>query len=181
MLDSFIPIELAVAPNPLGLAPHLKLTAIPVDAYNCFELWVPTTDQSLLPEEAMLLMGDCSRIEDICARLIWLLGAQLEWQNGPVQAVQDWPRVKQQLGERGLKVDAIGVDYLPQNVSPLFDPEGLEMGWTLHPASWQLTFIAFKPGTNSYSTELLPVTVSIAAGQAITRTSPRLACIADRL
>lgn len=179
MLDSFIPIELAVAPNPLGLAPHLKLTAIPVDAYNCFELWVPTSNQGLLPEEAMLLMGDCSRIEDICARLIWLLGAQLEWQSGSTQTAQNWSTVKQQLGERGLKADALSVDYLPQTLSPLCDLNGLEIGWSLQPARWQLTFLALQPDANSYGTEVLPVTATIAAGQTITRTSPRLACMAD--
>ncbi|WP_421657088.1 hypothetical protein [Leptothermofonsia sp. ETS-13] len=165
MIDSFIPTELAVAPNPLGLAPHLKLTTIPIDAYACFELWMPTTNTALLPEEAALLKGDRSRLEEICARLTWLLGARLIGceKEACQSLIYDWREVQRLLQLCGGEFNVIGVTYLPQVVYP----DSTVSSWTLRPASWKVSLLNLKVAEIGFEVEVLPVGVLVSCGERV--------------
>ncbi|MCL6435727.1 MAG: hypothetical protein K6T90_16245 [Leptolyngbyaceae cyanobacterium HOT.MB2.61] len=167
MIDSFIPAELAVAPNPLGLAPHLKLTTIPIDAYACFELWMPTTNTALLPEEAALLRGDRSRLEEICARLTWLLGAKLIGCKAEAcqSLIYDWCEVQRLLQQYGREFNVIGVTYLPQMIYP----DLAASSWTLRPASWKVSLLNLKAVEIGVEVEVLPVGVLVSCGENVTR------------
>lgn len=171
MLDSFIPAALAVAPNPLGLPSNLKLTTIPIDAHTCFELWMPEAQGLLLPEEAMLLRGDCSRLEEICAKLTSLLGATLI--GDEVQRMQPtidrWQEIRQVLGETGADFNAIGVNYLPQVIYPTTVNEGGLPTWTLQQAGWSVSFLALQPTQAGFRATTLPIKALITSGQSITK------------
>lgn len=169
MIDSFVPIELAVAPNPLGLASHLKLTTIPIDTQTCFELWMPPSDALILPEEAMLLAGDRPRLEEICAQLTWLLGANLESAGtlGLLQQVQDWQMVQQAIQQSGFQVDALGVMHTPQAICS--SEAGKSATWTLCPTSWTVLFFGLQPIDNRYRVDQYPIRLTIATGQTVTR------------
>ncbi len=165
MIDSFIPNELAVAPNPLALTPNLKLITIPIDAYTCFELWIPA-NAVLLAEEALLLKGDCVRLEEICAKLIWLLGAKFIG-NGHVATqslIYDWGEIENHIRKLGREFNAIGVTYLPQAISP--DNEGdISSSWTLRPISWNISLLNLKATSHhSFEVEILPTSLSISFG-----------------
>lgn len=167
MIDSFIPTELAVAPNPLGLAPHLKLVTIPVDAYTCFELWMPTGGAALLPEEAMLVRGDRSRLEEICARLTWLLGARVVGCEDEVSQslIYDWREVQRLLQQAAAPFNGVGVTYLPQSICP----DETVSSWTIHPTSWKISFINLKAVGKGFEYELLTTSLLISLGESVTR------------
>jgi hypothetical protein len=163
MLDSFIPVALAVAPNPLGLPSNLKLTTIPIDAYTCFELWTPTAQGTLLPEEAMLLRGDCARLEEICAKLTDFMGATLASDDAVkhdaplLQATNSWQEIRSKLYAREADFDAIAVTYLPQVIYPSCAQASGLPAWTLHPIA------------AGFRAEALPIKAVIAFGQSITK------------
>lgn len=170
MLDSFIPVGLAVAPNPLGLPSNLKLTTIPIDAYTCFELWMPEAHRALLPEEAMLLRGDRARLEEICAKLMDLLGAALSHDDANDQLPIDrWQGLRSALYESGANFDAIGVTYLPQTLSPSPTRKGGLTAWTLQQARWDIAFLNLQPLPLGFRAQALPIKVTIGWGQSITR------------
>lgn len=169
MIDSFVPTELAVAPNPLGLASHLKLTTIPIDSQTCFELWMPTADSMLLPEEAMLLVGDRPRLEEICAQLTWLLSGTLHASGNPMhsQRLYDWQAVQDSIQQSGLQVDALGVTHTPEAICSQED--GQSAAWSLYPTSWTVLFLGLKPIGNSYRVEIHPIRLTIATGESVTK------------
>jgi len=180
MIDSFIPTELAVAPNPLGIASNLRLTTIPIDAYTCFELWMPPTDTVLLTEETMLLRGDRARLEEICAKLTWLLGAKIVGHEEYLRPtlVDSWQGIQLAMQQIDARFDAIVVNYLPQAICPNLNKEGLSLGWTLRPASWTVSFLAFTPVNNGFRAVMLPIAASIALGSYVSRPVQRLNAIA---
>lgn len=187
MLDSFIPSALAVAPNPLGLPSNLKLTTIPIDAYTCFELWLPVAHGKLSPEEAMLLRGDRARLEDICAKLTEFMGATLTSSDAPthdeplLQApTYCWQEIRSVLYDAGRDFDAIAVTYLPQVIySSLSKDSGLP-AWTLQQAGWSVSFLALHPIATGFRAEALPLTVTIAFGQSITRSLQTIPVVASQ-
>jgi hypothetical protein len=156
MLDSFIPLELAVAPNPLGPALNLKLTTIPIDAYTCFELWMPPIEQPILPEEAMLLREDYRRVEEICARLLWLVGGKLSNQlgqsltNSISPSIHNWQQILQHFHQSGQSFDTIGIAYLPQTVKPYCTGTGSLTAWAMTPVQWQITFLSLESYQSGY-------------------------------
>ncbi|MBW4694722.1 MAG: hypothetical protein KME27_23475 [Lyngbya sp. HA4199-MV5] len=170
MPDSFIPVALAVAPNPLGLPSHLKLTTVPIDAHTCFELWVPETQGTLLPEEAMLLRGDCARLEEICAKLTSLLGVTLIGEDAQrLQPTTDrWQELRRALYKTGADFDAIGVTYLPQVIYPTATREGGLSTWTLQQAGWSISFLTLQPTKAGFRSTTLPIKAIITSGQSIT-------------
>lgn len=171
MPDSFIPVALAVAPNPLGLPSNLKLTTIPVDAHTCFELWTPDVQGTLLSEEAMLLRGDCSRLEEICAKLTSLLGATLireDAQRMPL-FIDRWQEIRQVLYETGADFDAIAVTYLPQVIYSTATTEGGMPTWTLRQAGWSVSFLTLQPMNAGFRAMTLPIKAVITSGQSITK------------
>jgi hypothetical protein len=177
MIDSFIPTELAVAPNPLGLAPHLRLTTIPIDASTCFELWMPITNSALLPEEAMLLKGDRSRLEEICARLTWFLGAQfIGCEAAACQSlIYDWREVQRLLRQSDIRFNVLGVTYVPQKIYP----DERMRAWTFRPASWKVSLLDLKSIATGFEIEILPMSLSISLGQSVIRYEQGVAIAAD--
>jgi len=172
--DVLIPTEFAVAPNPLGLAPNLKLTTIPIDAYSCFELWMPLAGGRLLLEEGLLLMGDFPRLEDIAGRLTWLLGGKLDHLDGltaPV-TVDSWKQVQQTLQQSGMMANALGIEYLPPLVFPQEMADGEPIAWTFQPSGWRVVFFNLRPIDQGYQVEQLSYQVQIHCGEAITQRIP---------
>lgn len=171
MIDSFIPPDLAVAPNPLGLVSSLKLITIPVDSQTFFELWVPICDDNLLLEEAKLLKGDRPRLEEICEKLTWLFGATVF--NQETICVQepdyDWLHLMTLINQSGAHFDALTIDYLPQAILPHTTSDGIATAWTVRPLTWQIHFWQLNPVARGYSPLLLPIGLSITHGQPITR------------
>lgn len=171
MPNSFIPVELAVAPNPLGLTSNLKLTTIPIDAHTCFELWMPDTRRVLLPEEAMLLRGDRDRLEEICAQLTDLLGATIgrDDESYDQTSVDCWQRVQSVVHSTDADFDAIGVAYLPQMLASSPIRTGNLTAWTLQQAQWSISFFKLQPLAFGFRSQALPIKVTIAFGQSITK------------
>jgi hypothetical protein len=182
MIESFIPNELAVAPNPLGLAPNLKLTTIPVDANSRFELWMPLADGILMPEEAMLLRGDCLRLEEICDRLVWLLGARVVTAQQELypSLAYDWRTVKQLIEQNGGKFSALSFAYIPQAISPCHT-NSMGTAWTLYPASWHILPLELKPCGKGYQVVSTPVQVLLTMGECVTRQEQKTKIAADRV
>lgn len=171
MTDAFIPNEVAVAPNPFGLAPNLKLVTIPVDAYTSFELWLPKPNATLLPEEAMLLVGDRPRLEEICASLTWLLGASPIGQDDHDDPIptHDWRVVQRWVHQVGGQFDGIGVNYQPQTLYPSVTDEGAATAWTLKPFTWNISFFDLNPLGSKYQVEARSIGLFITYGHAITK------------
>lgn len=171
MIDSFISSDLAVAPNPLGLVSNLKLLTIPIDSQTFFELWVPIANNFLLPEEAMLLKGDCLRLEEICEKLTWLFGATSSQQEtiGLPEPDHDWLHVMALLDQAGARFDALTIDCLPQAIFPNASLDGIATAWTVRPLTWQIRFWQLELVGRAYRPLQLPIGLSIAHGQPITR------------
>lgn len=175
MTDAFILNELAVAPNPLGLAPNLKLVTISVDACISFELWLPKPDTALLPEEARLLVGDRPRLEEICATLTRLFGAVLIGQDGydDPTPTHDWRVVQHCLYRMGTQFDAVGVNYqLHAFYSGCADSsrvyEAVSTARRLKPI-WDVSFFDFKPLGNKYQIATRSIGLLITDGNRLTQ------------
>uniref|UniRef100_A0A832H349 Uncharacterized protein n=1 Tax=Oscillatoriales cyanobacterium SpSt-402 TaxID=2282168 RepID=A0A832H349_9CYAN len=172
MIDSFIPSDLAVAPNPPGLASSLKLVTVPVDAYNFFEFWMPSEEASLIPEEAMLLKDDRLRLEEICGKLMWLLGADLLSGNKicTQEPLYDWQSFVRLIRQSGRHFDAITIQYSPQTIHPSNTEGDRPRAWTMTPSTWCISFLEFNPVERGYQVNPLPLSLAITYGQPITRT-----------
>jgi hypothetical protein len=171
MIDSFIPTELAVAPNPLGLISSLQLRTIPVDAYTCFELWAPANDRLLIREEAMLLKDDFSRLEEICSHLTWLFGATL-FQGATAHSqelVYNWRHLVDSMHGLGASFDAMIVEYGPAVICSNHTENGAVTGWTISPATWKILFLELKLAERGYASTVVPLSVSISYGQSKTK------------
>ncbi len=151
-LDFYLPYELAVAPNPYGLAHNLKLTTVAASGF-CFELWQPLLGQLLLPEEAMLLKGDCPRVEEICALLVEALGASLMAPNSiAVTGLSHWRQVRASLGSA---FDAIALQaHLRQ--APMDQSDIWRVQTALDMPGQQLVFLRILPWGTGYQLEALP-------------------------
>ena len=178
MIDSFIPNEIAVAPNPLGLSPNLKLTTIPIDGSSQFELWMPLTGGTILLEEGVLLKGDRPRLEEICDRLVWLLGAHLiqpEQETHPylhTSPIYDWGSVKQFLKQSGVAFNALGFSYMPQEICSSYSQTG-GTTWMLYPASWTILLLNLQPAGKGFQVATLPVQVLLTMGECVSRQEKR--------
>jgi hypothetical protein len=171
MIDSFISPNLAVAPNPLGMVSGLKLVTIPIDSQIFFELWTPTCNDSLLPEEAELLKGDRARLEEICEKLTWLFGATPFNRDTVCMQEPDysWPHLMELLQHSGARFAALTIDCFPQAIFPNDILDGIATAWTVRPLTWQISFWELEPAGQGYVPLRLPIGLSIAHGQPITR------------
>jgi hypothetical protein len=158
LIDAIIPSELAVAPNPYGITRNLKLTTVAVGADHCFELWQPTLGRLLLPQEAMLLKGDCPRLEEICAHLVETLGVHLI-SAGTIHLseLHSWKEARAMLGS---SLDAIALH------SPLAQAQFdiYHRGQNLVPsaiAKQQITFLKLVALGSGYQIELLPLRLQL--------------------
>lgn len=169
--DALISQQLAIAPNPLGRTPNLRLKTIPIDAYSCFELWAAHPDAILLPEEAALLQGDRDRLEEICTTLTWLIGTTCyhTLENWIGETTHTWQDVLRLLDRHGFEPDAIEVKYLPQTVCPVYSPNQSLTGWTIHPCRWEILFLEFQPMKAGFQVEPVPLSWIISIGKPTTR------------
>ncbi len=158
-LDFYLPYELAVAPNPYGLAHNLKLTTVVASGF-CFELWQPRLGQLLLPKEAMLLKGDCPRVEEICALLVEALGANLTAPNSTsVTGLSHWWQVRAALGSA---FDAIALQtHLRQ--TPADQSAIWRVKTALDRPGQQLVFLKILPWGAGYQLEVLPQRLQLQA------------------
>jgi hypothetical protein len=170
-MNSFIPPDLAVAPNPFGLASSLILKTIPIDAFTSFELWLPLEGSILIPEEARLLMDDRPRLEEICGKLTWLFGAAVYAHDAIYSQEQyyDWRSLINSMRQAEMRFDAIAVVYHPQAILPTNSEDGMPNAWTVRPSTWQSFFLELNPGDRGYSVKTLPIHLSITYGQPTTK------------
>jgi len=158
LMDFDVPYELAVAPNPYGMTHSLKLTTITIVNF-CFELWQPLPDQPLLPQEAMLLKGDCLRVEEICALLVEAMGAQMrDLDNEITETLHQWRQVRQKLAS---SFDAIAV-HSTLSAETSATNEFLREHASLHAADQYLVFLKFVELETGYQVEALPYQLSFA-------------------
>lgn len=171
MYNSFIPLDLAVAPNPLGLSANLKLATIPIDAYTFFECWEPSEKNSLIAEEVMLLRDDRSRLEEICGKLTWLLGAAIVGNrpSGPAKSLSSWQQVQEELRKRGIQAEVITIEFFPQAIFPSGDVDEMPTSWTIQPLTWHIAFWRIDQCERGYQLMELPFKLSICYGPTITK------------
>ena len=171
MTDSFISADLAVAPNPLGLISSLKLVTIPVDAYTAFEIWVPMENAVLIPEEAMMLIDDRPRLEEICGKLTWLLGATLVvGETASVrELIYDWGSLVNLLHQSNKRFDTITVSYSPSAICANEVKDGMLSAWIIHPSTWHISFWQLNPIARGFQSTLLPISLSITYGESISK------------
>jgi hypothetical protein len=171
-LETFIPTELTIAPDPPGQFDHLILKTIPVDVFTSFELWSPMLNATLQPEEAAFLQSDRSRLEAIGARLIWLLNATcVEGEKvTPGKTIHHWQEIIETIAERGFHFDAIEVIYQPQVIRSPNLQENNQPTWLIHPNRWQFNFIELKTVENGFQPQVIPVSLLISFGRTIVKT-----------
>lgn len=170
-MDSFIPTELAVAPNPLGPALNLKLTTVPIDAESSFEVWMPPLGIKLLSEEAMLLQCDRARLEEICAKLVWLLGGELtiDALASQPETIDSWAEAMALLRDAGITFDALYVTYRAQLIYPKLDEDECPVAWTIEPVRWRIYFLMMQSGITGVQVERLPVCLTVSQGNVVTK------------
>jgi len=158
LTDFDVPYELAVAPNPYGMTHSLKLTTITAVNF-CFELWQPLPDRPLLPQEAMLLKGDCLRVEEICALLVEAMGVQMvDSGNQTTEILHQWRQVRRKLAT---SFDAIAVrSTLPAETTAT--NEFLREHASLHASDQYLVFLKFVEIKTGYQVVALPYQLSFA-------------------
>lgn len=173
MPHSFIPADLAVAPNPLGLISSLKLVTIPVDAYTAFEVWMPAEQSILIPAEAIVLMNDRPRLEEICSKLTWLLGATLlvGGTTSGREPTYNWRGLVNLLRQSNKPFDAITVSYVPSTICSDEAKNSRLDTWTIHPATWRISFWQLNAIARGFQPNLLPISLSITYGDSISKRS----------
>jgi hypothetical protein len=177
LLDTFIPTELTIAPNALGMTCNLRLKTIPIDAHLAFELWSPDSQSNLLPEEALLLKRDLPRLEEICGKRVWLLGATCMDEEGICagESISHWQSVTQILQARGCRVDAIEVTYLPQTICSLDSARNLTSGWMVQPPRWQFSFLEFDLVQQRFAAIVHPVSLLVSFGKPLIKSEGAVA------
>lgn len=168
----FLSLDLAVAPNPPSLIPNLKLMTVPIDAYTCFELWVPSgKHDKLMFEEVLLLKDDYLRLEEICGKLMWLLGGRLISRGNTYsqELIYDWRSLVKLLRQGGKPFDTVVVNYAPATILPITSEGNNLQGWGMNPATWSISFVEFVPTEQNYEVKTLPLSLSITCGQPSTR------------
>lgn len=175
LLETLIPAELTIAPNPLGLTQNLKLESIPIDAQTSFELWMPLPGSVLLPQEAALLKHDFTRLEEICANLVWLLnGIWVDEQERPLNwTVERWQDATNILRRQHFSLDTISVRYLPPAIRLLRDEDVQSQSWIIQPARWRFSFLELQPWKKGYKAVPMPVSLLISFGEPMIKSAPR--------
>jgi hypothetical protein len=170
-MNSFIPPDLAVAPNPFGLASSLILKTIAIDAFTSFELWMPNKESILIPEEARLLIDDRPRLEEICGKLTWLFGAAVYSRDSICSQEQyyDWRTLINSMRQADMQFDAIAVEYLPQAIQPTHSDDEMPTEWTVRPSTWNCFFLEFNQSDRGYRINTLPTHLSISYGKPTTK------------
>lgn len=176
-IKTFIPAELRHAPRyPLGTPPNLTLRTVAVDACTSFEVWSPGAKALLLPEEADLLRSDRLRVEVICSKLVWLVGATCsEREDGSEDAskcIYDWEEVIDFASKYKFYSDIVDVVFCPQTIRPIYRlTSGTPTHWVIEPANWEIFLLALKPSKSGFKVEsrAVPLRIHLWTGKPITR------------
>ncbi len=158
-LEHFIPPKLATAPTyAFQKLPNLVLRRIPLDCNTYFEVWSPRSSATLNPDEVSLLKSDRLRLEVICTKLIWLLGATCyESQNYLLESgkqLTDWEEVGDYASRYHFCPDVIDIIYSPQIIRPQYNRVTQQpTHWIIEPPCWEICLLRLKPMENGWIAE----------------------------
>jgi len=173
----FIPDILSKAPFDFLAAqlPNLRFRRHQIGSYQQFATWSLRVGAALLSKEAEVLRFDYQRVEAICARLVWLMGATYSdnSHDDPWYGLHthDWQRVMAYAQRCGFRpeVGAIDLVYAPELLSPVIDANQQQTGWRFTPTCWEVVFLHLQPGDGLVSSEVLPLSVLISTGRPVTK------------
>ena len=186
MINRFIPEELAIAPAyPAGYPPHLTLREVSIDGNTSVQIWSPKSDAILLPEEVNLLRSDRLRVEVICSRLVWLLGANCSENDDYLGAndklIYQWEDVTYFAGKYGFNPNVIDILFCPSTIRPIYGSSVQRFGkcvpntpiqWVMEPACWEIFFLEIKAVVGGFKAEPRSQLLSVIVwtGQPISKT-----------
>lgn len=166
-LNTLIPTSLCYAPRySVGNPPNLSLRTVFVDACTSFEVWSPHSKAILLPEEADFLRSDRLRLEVICSKLVWLVGATCsereDYSPDTSKLVHDWEGVMEFASKYKFHLDVIDVIFCSQLIRPKYrTTSDIPTHWILEPANWEIFFLTLTPTQQGYKVDSRTVPLRI--------------------
>ncbi len=158
-LEHFISPDLATAPKySAKKVPNLVLRRVPLDCNSYFEVWSPRSGAILNREERNLLKQDRLRLEVICTKLTWLLGATC-YENEDYlleqgKKLSDWEQVKYYSCRYHFYPDVIDIIFSPQIVRPQYNNVIQKpTHWIIEPPCWEICLLQLKPVNEGYIAE----------------------------
>lgn len=181
-IQTFIPAELRRAPPyRWGEPPNLCLRTVSVDACTSFEVWSPRAKVILLPQEADLLRSDRFRVEAICTKLVWLIGATCSEREDDSEDVckriYDWEDAIEFASKYGFQPDMVDVVFCPQTVRPVYRAiDDTPTHWVIEPANWEIFLLTLKPVELGFKVESrsVPLRIHLWTGKPITKAIQRV-------
>lgn len=176
-LSPFIPESLSQAAFD-GLAaqlPNLRLRHHQIGSYQQFANWSARIGTALSTKEAEVLRFDYQRIEAICTRLVWLMGAIYSdnSHDDPWYGLHthDWQRIAVYAQRCGFRpeIGALDLVYAPELLSPVIDANQQQTGWRFTPTCWEVVFLHLQPRDGLVYPEVLPLSVLISMGRPVTK------------
>lgn len=155
--------------------PNLRLRHHQMGSYQQFATWSPRAGVALASKEAEVLRFDYQRVEAICARLVWLVGAIYSDNNhdDPWYGLHthDWQRVLTYACRCGFcpEIGAIDLVYAPELLSPAIDAHQQQVGWRYTPTCWEVAFLHLQTREGLVYPEVLPLSVLISIGRPVTK------------
>lgn len=184
-MDRFIPPELAIAPPySSGKLPNLIRRKVPIDCNTSIQVWSPKANAILLPEEVNVLRSDRLRVEVICSRLVWLLGANCSEHEDYLVAneklIHHWEDIVYFACKYGFRPHVIDLLFSPPIIRPLYTPlaksprtqfANAPTHWVMEPACWEIFFLELKPVEGGFKAEprTKPLSVIVWTGEPITK------------
>lgn len=165
--EDFIAPDLAIAPRHNGAKlPNLVLRDVFLDCNTTFEVWSPRSDAILSKEEVNFLKHDRLRIEVICTRLVWLLGAtccdEEDYLMASHKLFSDWEEVRDYTTKYGFRPDIWDIMFSPQTIRPLYLGRSQKPShWVIEPPCWEICPLKFHPSEEGFKTELRSPALSI--------------------
>lgn len=164
----------------MGQPPNLVLRTVFIDSRTSFEVWSPREKVVLLPQEAELLKRDILRVEVICSRLVWLMGATCSEQESSDREtstlVYDWEEVRYFASKYNFRPDFFDVVFCPQTIRPIYrSGQQTPECWSLEPANWEIFFLSLKPTPDGFivKSRTVPLRVQLWTGKPIAKSAAR--------
>lgn len=154
-MSEFINPKLFRALRAKQATPNLKLTTIPLNDKDSFELWIPkwTPKGRVFSElEIELLRRDQPRLNKILSKMVWLMGAiclvEDDWNVGDCQPIYDWDDLIEFVHSEGNCINPIVTEVIfrPHAIIPIYDEERKQEGrippqaWEISPPHWSIIF-----------------------------------------
>lgn len=186
LTSGFIPGELLKALRVHQNTPNLNLITVPLDIKTEFELWTPKANPRgirLSPIEGELWQKDSIRINQIVAKMMWLMGVicltEEDWNVGDRKPVYDWPTLLEFVKREGRCKNPIitKIIYHPHSFVCIEAPESRfqrnipPSAWEVSPSHWSIVFEELIKTYDGYMVKATPnwLTVDIWTGKPIRR------------